>query len=57
MIQIKYKDSDDNLFPLSDAPNVKSHDAAHIIFEVTPKHKAYMDLTGHFPYTFSCGSQ
>ena len=31
MIQVKDKYNDDDLFPLLDTPNIKSHDATYII--------------------------
>ena len=49
MIQIKEKDNDDDLFPISDASNIKSHDVAYTIVEFKPKYRAYMDLIGSFP--------
>ena len=57
MIQIKDKDNDDDLFPISDASNIKSHDVAYTIVEFTPKYRAYMDLTGSFTHTSSSGNQ
>ena len=50
MSQKKDEDSDDDFFPLSGSPNVKSHHEAYKIVEFTPKYGAYMDLTGRFSY-------
>ena len=37
MIQIKDKDNDDDLFPLLDTLNIKSHDEIYTIVEFTKK--------------------
>ena len=57
MIQIKDEENDDYFFPLSDAPNVKLHDAAYTTVELTPKYIAYMDPAVRFTYTSSRGNQ
>jgi hypothetical protein len=56
-VAIKQEDDDDNFFPQSDTPNIKTNDAAYSIIQFTPKDKAYIDLTGRFPYTSSRGNQ
>ena len=47
----------DDFFPLSNAPNVKTHDVAYRIIQFQPSGKAYVDLTGRFPYSSSRGNQ
>ena len=46
---------DSDMYPLSDTPNVKTHD---VVYAVTTKEgKAFMDLTGRFPYRSSRGNE
>ena len=47
--------TDEDIHPLSDIPNHKTHDA---IFSITSKSdKAFMDLTGRFPHCSSRGNE
>ena len=46
---------DDDMFPLSDAPNVKQHQVIYAIMDNLSK--AYIDLTGRFPHCSSRGNQ
>ena len=54
---MKNEYSDHDLFPLLEAPNVKSRYASYTIVELTTKYRAYMELKGRFPYTSSGGNQ
>ena len=40
MIQIKYEDNDDNLFPLLNTLNFRSNDATYTNIEFTSKYRA-----------------
>ena len=43
-------------FPVSDKPNVKTHEVLYSMFE-SDKELGYMDLTGRFPYKSSRGNE
>ena len=46
---------DDDMYPLPPSTNIKTHD---VIYALTNKHgKAYMDITGRFPYASSRGHE
>ena len=44
MIKIRDEDSDDDLFPLSDAPNIKPRDSEYTIVEFKPKHRGNLTV-------------
>ena len=46
---------DDDMFPLSDTPNLKHHQVVYTIIDELSK--AYIDLTGRFPHCSSRGNQ
>ena len=46
---------DDDMFPLSDTPNLKQHQVVYAIMDSMGK--AYIDLTGRFPHCSSRGNQ
>ena len=57
VVQVKEEDSDKDAFPTSDAPNLRTQDTVFAIMDFTPSDRAYIDLTGRFPYTSSRGNQ
>lgn len=48
---------DDNFFPDSDIPNIRTDDVLYTILNITSQSKAYGDLTGKFPVISSRGTQ
>ena len=51
------QDIEQDAFPLSDTPNIKTNDVVYKIEPITPTNKAYTDLTGRFPYRSSRGNE
>jgi hypothetical protein len=54
--QVSSTDMDNDFFPTSDTPNRKTNDVVYSITQFEPKDRAYMDLTGRFPYQSSRGN-
>ena len=52
---IKIEDEDNVTFPTSDSPNVKTRDVCYTIVQMDDT-KAYLDLTGKFPFQSSRGN-
>ena len=51
------QDVHDDAFPPSEAPNTRTNAIYYKICSMAPKHLAYTDLTGRFPYRSSRGNQ
>jgi hypothetical protein len=49
--------NEDDFFPLSDTPNVKTFEACAAIVPFVAKNTAYHDLTGRFPHRSSRGNE
>ena len=52
---INVDDNEDNMFPLSDTPNLKQHQVVYTIMDT--KSQAYIDLTGRYPHCSSRGNE
>jgi hypothetical protein len=50
-------ETDEDHFPLSDMPNVKTFEACAMLIPFTAKNTAYHDLTGRFPHQSSRGNE
>ena len=48
---------DDDFYPPSPSPNIKTHDVIYSLIESSPTGLGYMDLTGRFPYRSSQGNE
>ena len=57
LTDIMHKDISDDAFPKSPIPNTKNFDVAYSLVTLPPKHTAYTDLTGRFPYRSSSGNE
>ena len=56
-LQIKLDNSDSDHFPEQDTLNQKTHQATALLFPFNATIKAYVDITGRFPYLLARGNQ
>ena len=55
--EVLQQELDDNSFPTSPTPNLKTNDVAYMVIDKNEIGTAYIDLTGRFPCRSSSGNE